>query len=231
MALALAALAAGLLGGVHCAGMCGGIAGSLAASSRGSPWARNLAFNAGRIASYAFAGAIAGATGGLVAAAGPVMAAQLAMFVVANVLMLMLGLYVAGWSRAVLRLEGAGVRLWRGLEPARRRLLPINTTAKAVGAGMVWGWVPCGLVYGLLPLALASGSAASGALVMAAFGLGTAPSLLAAGLAARRVLAIRHKPWVRRICGTALVALAIAGLARSPGLAEALHAGWICVAP
>ena len=230
MSLALAAFLAGLLGGVHCSGMCGGIAASLAAAARGPALPRQLAFNSGRIASYGIAGAVAGLTGGALLHASPVVAAQTAMFVVANALMLMLGLYVAGLSRMLPRLETAGGALWRRLEPVRRRVVPIDSTAKALGAGALWGWVPCGLVYAMLTLALAAGSPAEGAFVMLAFGLGTLPNLLAAGYAAQRMLGLRQRPWVRQVAGAFIIALAIVGFVRVPGLAGALHAGWLCIA-
>jgi sulfite exporter TauE/SafE len=229
MSLALAAFFAGLLGGVHCAGMCGGIAAALAAASRGPAIARQAAFKDGRIASYGVAGAAAGLTGGALLAVGPLVAAQTAMFVVANALMLMLGLYIAGWSRMVVRMESAGGVLWRRLEPLRRSVMPIDSTAKALAAGALWGWVPCGLVYGMLTLALAAGGALEGALVMLAFGLGTLPNLLAAGFAAQRMLELRSRTWVRQLAGTVIVALAIVGLARVPGIAETLRAGWLCL--
>jgi len=231
ISLAAAAFVAGLLGGVHCIGMCGGIAGALTAGSRGSLPARHLAFNAGRIASYGVAGAAMGGAGALLTLAGPVLAAQTAMFVVANALMLMLGLYIAGWGRAMAGLERVGAPVWRRVEPLRRAMFPIDSTPKALGAGAAWGWVPCGLVYGMLPLALASGGAGAGALVMVAFGLGTLPHLLFAGFAAQRLLAVRKRPWVRRGAGLAIVALAIVGFARVPGLQEALRAGLGCLMP
>jgi len=230
MSLAAAAFAAGLLGGVHCAGMCGGIAASLSAAARGPALPRQLAFNAGRIASYSAVGAVVGATGGALVANGPVLLAQTAMLVAANLLMVLLGLYVAGWGRSLTRLESAGGHVWRRIEPLRRRCYPIDSTARALGAGAVWGWVPCGLVYSMLALALASGGAAQGALVMAAFGLGTLPTLLAAGLTAQRVLALRTQPWVRRGAGLLIISLAAFGLARAPGLADAIRAGWQCLA-
>ena len=97
--------------------------------------------------------------------------------------------------------------------------MPIDSTAKAAAAGALWGWIPCGLVYSMLALALASGDAVSGALVMAAFGLGTLPNLLAAGLAAQKLLAFRRIPWVRRGAGLAIIALGILGFAHIPMLA------------
>jgi sulfite exporter TauE/SafE len=206
--------------------MCGGIVGGLSTAARGPIVSRQLAFNAGRIASYAIAGAAAGAFGSLGRVLGPMLFAQAALFALANVLMLMLGLYVGGWGGGVMRLERAGSFVWRRVEPFARRSFPIDSTGKAIVAGLAWGWVPCGLVYTMLALALASASPLGGAAVMIAFGFGTLPTLLAAGFAAQRVLAMRRLPWVRRIAGVALIALAVAGLARLPGLADALRAGW-----
>lgn len=229
-ALAAAAFAAGLLGGVHCAGMCGGVVAGLAAGARGPLLPRQLAFNAGRIGSYAVAGTLAGALGSLAQLAGPVLFMQTLLFAIANVLMVFLGLYVAGWGTAVLRLERAGSFAWRRIEPLARRFFPIDTPARALGAGALWGWVPCGLVYSMLALAVASGSAASGALVMAAFGLGTLPTLLAAGMAAQRILSARRRPAVRYAAALAIIGMGAVGLARVPGLREAVIAGWACIA-
>jgi sulfite exporter TauE/SafE len=227
--LAAAAFAAGLAGGVHCAGMCGGIVGTLALQSRGSPVARQLAYNGARIAAYVLAGAAAGLAGSL-ARLGPIEGAQVAFFAAANIFIVLLGLHVAGVGRGVLVLESAGARLWRHIQPVARRMLPIDTTARALAAGFLWGWVPCGLVYSMLVLALASGDAVRGALVMAAFGLGTLPNLLVAGIAVQRVLAIRRLPWVRRAAGAAIVILGAFGLARIPELRAMLAAGLQCIA-
>ena len=228
--LAAAALAAGLLGGVHCAGMCGGIVGTLALQSRGALVVRQAAFNAGRILAYALAGAIAGSAARLAQLAGAAIEARIALFVVANVFMILLGLYVAGWGRGVLLLEAAGERVWRHIQPLARRFLPIDSTPRAIGAGFLWGWVPCGLVYSMLVLALASGSALHGAAVMLAFGLGTLPTLLLAGMALQRVLAIRRLAWVRRGAGALIAALGAVGLARVPLIHDMIVAGWTCVA-
>lgn len=229
--LAAAALVAGFLGGVHCIGMCGGIAGALSAAARGPALRRQAAFNFGRIASYAAAGALAGGLGSLVQTLGPVNAAQTALFIVANVFMVLLGLYVAGWGRSLLRLESAGGALWRRIEPLRRHLLPIDSDVRALGAGAVWGWIPCGLVYSMLALALASGSAAAGAGVLAAFGLGTLPAMVGAGVAAQRLFEVRRNPWVRRGAGMAIIALAVVGFMRVPMLQELAQAGWVCLQP
>jgi sulfite exporter TauE/SafE len=230
-ALAAAALVAGFLGGVHCIGMCGGIAAALSGAARGPALRRQAAFNFGRIASYTAAGALAGGLGSLVQTLGPVNAAQTALFIVANVFMVLLGLYVAGWGRSLLRLESAGGALWRRIEPLRRHFLPIDSDARALGAGAVWGWIPCGLVYSMLALALASGSALAGAGVLAAFGLGTLPAMVGAGVAAQRLFEMRRNPWVRRGAGMAIIALAVVGFMRVPMLQELAQAGWVCLQP
>jgi sulfite exporter TauE/SafE len=228
--LVAAAFAAGLLGGVHCAGMCGGIVASLSLGVRGPVFTRQLEFNAGRIASYAAAGAVVGLAGNVLRAGGDVLLAQVALFALANVLVVLLGLYVAGWGRALLRLESAGRILWRHVEPLARRLVPIDTAGKALAAGAAWGWVPCGLVYSMTALALASGSAAGGAAVMVAFGLGTLPTLLFAGFAAQRLQVLRRSAWIRRTAGALIVVLGIVGLVRVPHLREAVLAGFACLA-
>jgi sulfite exporter TauE/SafE len=230
-ALAAAALVAGFLGGVHCIGMCGGLAGALSAAARGPALRRQAAFNFGRIASYTAGGALAGGLGSLVQTLGPVNAAQTALFIVANIFMVLLGLYVAGWGRSLLRLESAGGAVWRRIEPLRRHFLPIDSDARALGAGAVWGWIPCGLVYSMLALALASGSALAGAGVLAAFGIGTLPAMLGVGVAAQRLFEVRRNPWVRRGAGMAIIALAVVGFLRVPMLQELAQAGWVCLQP
>ena len=224
--LAAAAFAAGLLGGVHCAGMCGGIVASLSVSARGPALGRQLAFNAGRIGAYAAAGAIVGASGRFLEA----LTAQTLLFALANGLMVLLGLYIAGWGRVVLRLESAGRVIWRRIEPFARRLFPVDRTSKALAAGALWGWIPCGLVYSMLALALASGGAASGAMVMAAFGLGTLPTLLTAGLGAQKLAALRRYPWIRYPAALAIVSMGVIGFARIPGLHDSVLAAVHCLA-
>lgn len=216
---------AGLLGGVHCAGMCGGIVSALSFQGHAVHRASHekaradigfhLAYNSGRIASYTVAGALAGMTGaGSIALAGPLPARQ-ALYIVANVMLLVLGLYLAGVWRGLLHLERIGSLVWKQLQPLSRNLLPVTDIPGAFMLGTLWGWIPCGLVYSMLVVALASGSAQNGALVMLAFGLGTLPNLLAVG-----VMAARMRTWFRysavRVGAGAMVAMfGVIGLLRA----------------
>ena len=151
----LTALLAGLLGGVHCVGMCGGIVAAFSFRADGStpPFRLHLAYNLGRVSSYVFFGARAGMLGASLKLAG-FLPVQTLLFVLAQVVMILLGLYLAGFSRWVLVFERAGGVLWRAVKPLFQKLLPVRSTPQALLAGMVWGWLPCGLVYSVLVSAL-----------------------------------------------------------------------------
>ena len=201
----------GLLGGTHCIGMCGGIVGALSLGAASRP-SLHLAYNAGRILSYGVAGAIAGTLNNASLALSDQLPARLMLFVLANLMLVALGLYLMGVTRALAFSERFGAKLWRHLQPLTRRYLPARTMAQAFPLGLLWGWLPCGLVYSALVTALASGSAASGAALMLAFGLGTLPNLLLAGLLAVRLKAYAAKPAVRLAAGLLVLCFGLWGL-------------------
>jgi len=190
-ALALSSLLMGLMGGSHCVLMCGGVVG-VACSSLPLDRRRTLrgqlpfvlAFNGGRIASYAVAGAAAGSVGAALASFHAVEHAQMALRLAAAAMMIAVGLYVAGFAHVLGWAERLGEPLWRFVAPLARRLVPVRSPAHALALGSLWGWMPCGLVYAALTGAVTSGSWAGGAVTMAAFGLGTLPTLIAMGSAA-----------------------------------------------
>ena len=207
------ALLAGLLGGAHCVGMCGGIVAAMSLQGgQRQPLAFHLGYNAGRLASYVAAGALAGLLGSAAFLSERLLPVQTALYVVAQVVLILMGLYLAGLNRAVLWLERAGGVLWHRLQPRLGRLLPIRDLPGALAAGALWGWLPCGLVYSVLVTALASGSAASGALLMFAFGLGTLPNLLAMGWAAERLRALAGRPAVKLAAGLTVAGFGVWGL-------------------
>lgn len=225
----LAVFVVGLLGGGHCAGMCGGIVGALSAQPGGGRPALHLAYSTGRIASYAVAGAVAGSIGGLGLLLSDVLPIQLALYVLANLMLLVLGLYLAGMSSLAVRFEAAGRWLWARLRPLTRHLVPANTVPRALGVGILWGWIPCGLVYGVLATALFAGSAGDGAMLMAAFGLGTLPNLLAAGLLMGRIGRVFRARTFRTICGALVFGFGAAGLAHAFDIGEHIRRGVLCL--
>ncbi len=215
----LALLLIGLLGGTHCIGMCGGIVGAL---SLGAParLSLHLAYNVGRMVSYAIAGAIAGALGEASMALSGQLPLRTVLYLLANLMLIALGLYLMGVTRALAFSERFGEQLWRHLQPLSRRYLPARTVVQAFPLGLLWGWLPCGLVYSALATALSSGSAAQGAGLMLAFGIGTLPNLLLAGLLAARLRAYTSRPALRMVAGVVVLGFGVWGLL---GLQQLLH--------
>ena len=211
----LTAFLVGLSGGVHCVGMCGGIVAAMSfQAGRRQPFSYHLAYNAGRVASYAAAGILAGLVGSAAFLSDRLLPVQQGLYALAQVMLILLGLYLAGLNRAVLVLEHVGGRLWTRLQPLFGRLLPVRTLPQALAAGALWGWLPCGLVYSVLVSALATGSAVEGGALMLAFGLGTLPNLLAMGWAAERLKGLAQDRRIKLVAGLVVAGFGVVGLLR-----------------
>lgn len=227
----LAVFLIGLLGGVHCAGMCGGIVSALSLQMPGKPgtggpaWTLHLAYNLGRIGSYAIAGALMGALGSLGLLLDNVMPVQMILYVAANLMMVALGLYLTGLTQTLAFTERAGQWLWRRVQPATKRFLPVRGVAQAFPLGMLWGWLPCGLVYSVLTMAILSGSAARGAAIMLAFGLGTLPNLMLAGLLLVRFRDVVQGRALRLGSGLLVLSFGLWGLFNAAALGGRLWQG------
>jgi len=203
----LSAFIVGLLGGVHCAGMCGGIVGALSFGlpDSGRRWSILIAYNAGRISSYTVAGALMGALGFYFSGLLPVQTAQRLLLTLAGLFLVLMGLYLAGWWNALSRVERFGGLLWRRIEPLGRGLLPVRSVHQGFALGLLWGWLPCGLVYSALVWTVAAGGALEGASLMFAFGLGTLPNLLLMGVAAAQLHRWVRNPAIRAIAGALVI--------------------------
>jgi len=224
----LAIFLVGLLGGTHCVGMCGGVVGALTAQSVGgrAAWPLLLGYNLGRIASYTAAGALVGAVGGLSRSFTGLASLQLALYLLANLMLVAVGFYLMGFTRSLALAERAGQVLWRRLLPLTARFLPARRFSQALPLGMLWGWLPCGLVYSVLATAMVSGSSARGALAMLVFGLGTLPNLLLAGILLARFRRFAQAPALRVLAGTIVLGFGIWGLIHASGLGEQLWHRW-----
>jgi sulfite exporter TauE/SafE len=210
----IAVFLVGLLGGVHCLGMCGSIVGIFTTQlpKDRTRWPFHLAYSSGRITSYAVAGALVGAVGQAGLLMRDAVPVQHLLFALSSSMLVLLGLYLAGLWGAVRKIEGVGGGLWKRLQPYTRKLLPVNTVPRALALGALWGWLPCGLVYSVLVTSLASGSTAQGALIMAAFGLGTLPNLLVIGLFWERCRHWVQSPKVRMTAGLLVMGFGVYGL-------------------
>jgi sulfite exporter TauE/SafE len=211
--------------------MCGGIVSALSlqmpgAAVRSAPaWSIHLSYNLGRIASYAIAGALIGALGSLGLLLNNWLPVQLGLYVAANLMMVALGLYLTGLTQTLAFTERAGQWLWRRVQPATKRFIPVRGPVQAFPLGMLWGWLPCGLVYSVLTMTLVSGSAARGAATMLAFGLGTLPNLMLAGLLLARFRNVVQGRAVRLASGLIVLGFGAWGLVNAAALGGNLWQG------
>ena len=194
----LPAFIMGLLGSAHCMGMCGGLTVALSSGCEPSRQATlSLVYQLFRVCSYAILGGIAGALGDVMSrwTDFPVL------MIAASVLLIMMGLYLMGrWSLLTV-LEKQGGKLWKYVVPVQKKFLPIRNFSQAASIGLLWGLLPCGLVYSALAVSAASGSAINGVVTMLAFGLGTLPALYITGVFAKQLLQWFKKPWLRTTIG------------------------------
>ena len=214
-----AALLAGLLGSAHCLGMCGGISGLFAVNAGVASLRQQLPFavtyNLGRITSYAVLGIIVGAVGSVIVKATPSLAIGIRLF--SGIVIILVGLKVAFDLRLLNVIERMGGTLWSRISPAAQKLVPVTSLPKAFGLGLVWGWLPCGLVYSVLMIAATSAQPVAGAATMVAFGIGTMPAMVLTGLGAARLSELMRRKGTRIGLGLLIVAMGLVTIAMPLG--------------
>lgn len=211
----------GFLGSAHCLGMCGGLASALGLNTR-TPQSPQiiantqqkptsvpsllLAYNTGRIASYCIAGLVVGLMGFW-------LSQQLAAFTLlrylAGLMLILMGLYIAQWFNGIAFSEKLGSKLWPYIQPLGKRFMPVRTLGDALCIGMVWGWLPCGLVYSALIWASLEASIAGAMLIMLFFGIGTLPAMLASGYFAQSLAKFIKQRWFRSGAGLMMIAFGL----------------------
>lgn len=209
-----AAFLAGFFGGTHCIGMCGAIVvlfEQQRADTR-NPWIRRGAYNVGRLGFYALLGGVAGAGGAVLTKVAGVNTGLFILRLLAGALVIAIGLnLVFNWS-ATRFLEQAGATIWRRISPLARHVLPVTSAPRALAAGLLWGALPCGLVYSAVAMAASSGNAAAGVVTMLAFWAGTLPALVLAGASAERLNAWKSNQRVRRATGIIIIVVGMFAL-------------------
>ena len=202
------ALMMGFIGSTHCVGMCGGIISTLSTSLSGySPkkaFNIQLFYNIGRITSYSFIGLLLGLFSSSLMELLPDPRAF--SMKIGGVFFILLGLYISQLMNSFKYLEAAGQTMWKKIEPYGRKYLPASSIGHAWKLGIVWGWLPCGLVYSALALAVTQLNPLHSALTMMVFGLGTLPTLLLIGHFAQHVKTILQNRTVRLMLGLLLIA-------------------------
>jgi len=176
------ALGLGLAGAGHCLGMCGGIAAALNLGGQRST-AVTLAYHGGRISSYTLLGGLLGLAAGSI----DISAWTMGLRYLAGLMLIGMGLYVADWWRGMAVLERAGAFLWKPIQRLSSRFLPVRHWPQGFALGLCWGFMPCGLIYSSLAWAATAQDAATSALMMFLFGVGTLPAMLSTSLGADRL--------------------------------------------
>lgn len=200
------AFLAGLLGSGHCFGMCGGIAAGLGAMARGRALVPALQFNLARLLSYAILGLIAATVLGSVAELSPI---GRWLRILTAVMIFAIGLRFLFGFRGLEFLERAGAGLWKNIMPMALKAGRRQDSYGRILLGLLWGFLPCGLVYTVLLTAASTGTPVGGAGTMLAFGLGTLPAMMGLTSAAPLVGVFLEDPMVRRLIGFALVVLSL----------------------
>ena len=209
----------GLFGSVHCVAMCGPIAGALALSlpveCRHNPLPLAgylIALSLGRILSYGLVGGLGGLLGSVLAQHPAAPFLHEILRGLAALVVILTGLYLTGWFPHLRQMDRLGAPIWRRLEPLQRRLLPVRSGRQAVLYGMLWGWLPCGLVYYAVLLTLAAENPLQGALMMSLFGLGTLPAILGLGSFVGWIAGLARRPAWRAAAGLLLSLIGLLGL-------------------
>jgi uncharacterized protein len=207
----------GFLGSAHCLGMCGGLAGALGMSTfqhtarLGADFdlKRFLylsSYHFGRIFSYTLAGSLVGLLGLWL---GNNLILLDFLRYVAAIMLILLGLYLGQWFNGLIAIEKQGGKLWRHIQPLGQRFMPPKNYRDALLLGMVWGWLPCGLVYSALIWASARSNMAESALIMLCFGLGTLPSMLLTSVFAQKLISTLKARLFRQIAGLVLIGFGV----------------------
>ncbi|MCH8533073.1 MAG: sulfite exporter TauE/SafE family protein [Saccharospirillum sp.] len=192
----------GLVSSAHCLGMCGGVTMALGLQHHG--FGHLLGYNLGRISTYALLGVLIGAgLSWLPAAAMP------ALRLIAAILLILIALYYLNIAAWITRLERLALPLWRRVQPLTRRWLPAKNPLQAYRLGLVWGLLPCGLVYTALGFAGTAANPLSSGLLMLAFGAGTLPSMLATGVFSQQFKKGMNHSLVRLLIGILLLIMAL----------------------
>jgi len=228
----ISAFLMGFLGSTHCIAMCGGIVGVLSQNSnaplhavRGKNIGVVLTYNAGRIVSYCCIGVLAGVVGQLGFGFFDSTTTLFYSRLLTSIFMASFALYLMGWPSFLPFLEKKGQSVWRLISPMTSKLIPIRSLFHSFSLGLVWGWLPCGLVYSAVVLSLSTTEAVNGAITMLSFGLGTLPALLFMGLASQKLTQLKQSTKIRQVAAVIVFLLAVMHLFSIGILPHSMHAG------
>lgn len=210
----------GFASSLHCAGMCGSIGSALMLtihpSGDAGQRARTLLFTQfGRVLAYAVAGGILGAFGSGIAGAFDQTAAYRVLQWASAVTLGWIGLSTAGLIPSLVAFD-------RLAAPVGNRLMTLTSRHPGIGVGgpvalgVVWGFMPCAMVYGALFTAMLAGSGPGGASLMLGFGLGTVPAVMASAMGVATLKSLGRNPAAAMAVGLAITTFAVASVLIGP---------------
>lgn len=205
----LAALLAGFAGSGHCLAMCGGMASLHMARSNTRPFTDTLLYNSGRLISYSLGGFIVAGIGEAAGLRDGLALVGVNLRIITGAIIVLAGLYLLTGKQFFAPFEKVGAGFWKRISPLASRIMRRESTASLLALGLLWGWLPCGLVYSMLALAASSAESAQGALIMFGFGLGTLPAMVTTGLASLRLKSLLNRKHVRRFAAGFLLAAGV----------------------
>ena len=212
----LVALLMGIFSSMHCIGMCGSIIGTLTLSlkpeireKKSKLYPYVLTYNLGRITSYTIAGILIGAIEFILTRPLGEGHGHRVLQILSALIMAGAGFYIAGWFPQFAYIEKSGSWIWKKLEPLGRKLIPVQTLTHGYLFGMVWGWIPCGLVYSTLALAATTGDVVKSTLTMLFFGLGTLPAVMGLGIMTSSLARLAKMERFRQAVGVMFIILAL----------------------
>lgn len=229
LTLIVAAFITGILGSIHCMSMCGGIACSAGfldekagnnnndnnneyeitfVEKNVSPFINALKFNLGRILSYSMLGALFAFVGHHLINLSDTGTLLSSVRYFSALLIALIGFKYLLGLQLIDFLERGGFRLW-SLIKSKLNISKYLTSSSVIPLGMVWGLLPCGLIYTMLISASSAGTSWGGALVMFAFGLGTLPAMLSISSISKTFKDSANSQWMKTAFGLALIMLSI----------------------
>lgn len=209
----------GLFSSLHCVSMCGSIIGTLSYSlkpeirkDKSKMLAFIFSYNSGRIFSYMLAGLIVGLIESMLTLPLGDEHGHRVLQIASALIITGAGFYIAGWFPSFAYIEKTGSYFWKAIEPYGRQLIPVVSLKQAFLFGMVWGWIPCGLVYTALALATTTGDIGLSIVSMFAFGLGTLPAVMGLGMVGSFITRLSSLQTTKKVIGMLLVLVAVISL-------------------
>lgn len=199
--------------------------------SRGAQWRIPVFLHSGRIFTYVLMGTVAGSVGALGMRFHPVLPIHTLMYVLGNLALVWLGLRLFGYILHFAPLDRLIAKVTTYIHLSPRYSILKQTQRFPFLIGMVWGCLPCGLVYGVLPFALLSGHAVSGAILLLIFGISALPHLLFAQTIANWMYRSSIPAYLRLSGAALLTGIGLLGLWWSFNMSEMPSFLCVTVAP